>query len=287
MKFLIALALLALTEARLPIPYAVHVANGGLPLPKAILDANPGYWIGHQMDPEKWGGSDNVTGLIVGGSAASSGQFPYTVSLLRSGSLFCGGSIYNTRTIITAAHCTSGTSPSAITVRYNSLNHGSGGTTVSVSSIVNHGSYSSSTLNNDISVLRLASALTLGQTNAQAVTVASQGSDVTSGSVTAIGWGTTSEGGSLAAALRYVSVPVVSRSSCQNSYGGSSAVTTNMVCAGEQGKDSCQGDSGGPLVSGSTQVGIVSWGYGCARNGYPGVYTRIGMYNSWIATNAG
>lgn len=52
-----------------------------------------------------------------------------------------------------------------------------------------------------------------------------------------------------------------------------------MICAGVTGKDSCQGDSGGPVVAGSgdnrSQVGIVSWGLGCARRGYPGVYTNV------------
>ena len=52
-----------------------------------------------------------------------------------------------------------------------------------------------------------------------------------------------------------------------------------MICAGETGKDSCQGDSGGPVVAGSgdnaRQVGIVSWGLGCAQEGYPGVYTNV------------
>jgi trypsin len=84
-----------------------------------------------------------------------------------------------------------------------------------------------------------------------------------------------------------VTVPVVSRTTCRSQY-GTSAITDNMVCAGVStgGKDSCSGDSGGPLVDASgTLVGLVSWGSGCARAGYSGVYTRVGNYISWVAQN--
>lgn len=67
-------------------------------------------------------------------------------------------------------------------------------------------------------------------------------------------------------------------------------VTDSQLCAGlrQGGKDSCQGDSGGPLwwQNPETQrrilVGIVSNGRGCARPGYPGVYTRVSKYFTWI-----
>jgi len=54
-----------------------------------------------------------------------------------------------------------------------------------------------------------------------------------------------------------------------------------MICAARSGKDSCQGDSGGPLIikgedaTSVVQVGIVSWGTGCAQEGYPGIYSRV------------
>ncbi|GJQ73521.1 putative serine-type endopeptidase, partial [Trypoxylus dichotomus] len=49
-----------------------------------------------------------------------------------------------------------------------------------------------------------------------------------------------------------------------------------MICAGvaEGGKGPCQGDSGGPLVTNGKLTGIVSRGRGCAREGYPGIYTQ-------------
>ncbi|XP_033621420.1 serine protease 52 isoform X2 [Fukomys damarensis] len=73
--------------------------------------------------------------------------------------------------------------------------------------------------------------------------------------------------------------------------------TTNMICAGssEDGKDACQGDSGGPLVCRKKkkkkkkkkkntwyQLGIVSWGKGCAKKDLPGVYTKVSNYLPWI-----
>lgn len=99
--------------------------------------------------------------------------------------------------------------------------------------------------------------------------------------------GLTSEGGStLPTSLRYVSVPVVSRTTCRSEY-GTSAITDNMFCAAASGKDSCNGDSGGPITITSTGVlaGTVSWGQGCAEAGFAGVYERIGNYVDYINAN--
>ena len=66
-------------------------------------------------------------------------------------------------------------------------------------------------------------------------------------------------------------------------YGG--IVDEAMICAGVAGVDSCQGDSGGPLMceNETVQCGIVSWGVGCAFEGFPGVYTQLASYVDWIA----
>ena len=81
-----------------------------------------------------------------------------------------------------------------------------------------------------------------------------------------------------------MNVPVVSDEECNVSYSGTNEIQDSMICAGlpEGGKDSCQGDSGGPFVCGEDVSGIVSWGVGCARPGYPGVYTQTSYFVDWI-----
>lgn len=108
--------------------------------------------------------------------------------------------------------------------------------------------------------------------------------------VTVSGWGVMSEGeGSISNVLNAVDVPVVTNEECKVAYG--QRVNQDHVCAGlkQGGKDSCQGDSGGPLVrkrgGQSELVGVVSFGYGCAQAGSPGVYTKVSHYIDWIERN--
>lgn len=75
-------------------------------------------------------------------------------------------------------------------------------------------------------------------------------------------------------------------------FAGVSVDPAFQVCAGTGGTDSCQGDSGGPLVArtweeGPVQIGVVSWGLGCARADSPGVYSRVSAYADWISGETG
>ncbi|XP_070293399.1 trypsin-2-like [Salvelinus sp. IW2-2015] len=84
--------------------------------------------------------------------------------------------------------------------------------------------------------------------------------------------------------LQCLNIPILSYSDCNNSYPG--MITNAMFCAGylEGGKDSCQGDSGGPVVCNGELQGVVSWGYGCAEPGNPGVYAKVCIFNDWLTS---
>lgn len=103
------------------------------------------------------------------------------------------------------------------------------------------------------------------------------------------GWGLTSEHGAGVAALREVTVPIVDRASCNRANSFIAPVTKNMFCAGyaEGNRDACQGDSGGAASINGVVVGVVSWGNGCARANFPGVYTKVANYRGWIEQYTG
>ena len=105
-----------------------------------------------------------------------------------------------------------------------------------------------------------------------------------------IGWGSTTENGPQQTVLRTALVPFVADATRARGVPRRFVrEVADDLCRQPRhgGVDACQGDSGGPLVrrdSAGTyvEVGIVSWGYGCARAGYPGVYTQVSAFGTAI-----
>jgi hypothetical protein len=100
-----------------------------------------------------------------------------------------------------------------------------------------------------------------------------------------LGHGDTGTGGSGSDFLLHVKLNYITNSDCTSKYSfDNDEITDSMMCATDDGKDSCQGDSGGPLYDKDINavVGVVSWGYDCADNKYPGVYSRVSDQYDWI-----
>ncbi|GLH15204.1 uncharacterized protein GBIM_19572 [Gryllus bimaculatus] len=211
------------------------------------------YWLGIvlAMPHENKGGPEkppHLDGRIVGGNTTSVAHFPYQISLQHNDRHVCGGSIINSHWVLTAGHCM--IHPlSEYSVRAGSNTPNANGSIYNVSRAVRHA--------------RLPVPSNLAPKCKPSP------------------WRST--GPPLAAKpLSPAGAPL------QRYYNGRT-ISARMLCAGftSGGKDSCEGDSGGPLVINGEQVGIVSWGYGCARPNYPGVYSSVANLRSWISSNTG
>ncbi|WDE00214.1 serine protease [Thalassomonas actiniarum] len=229
---------------------------------------------------------------IVGGEESVPHSRPYQVSLQSTdGSHFCGGSLIGDDLVLTAAHCMEGVDGNnpelQVRVGAHSLTDGSG-QVIQVATTYTNQEYPD--LSKDVAVLKLAEKVT--DSNAAALTLADDAfftANMAAGKDMLVsGWGTLSSGGEMPDKLMEVTVPYVTNEICNQATAYDGQVQDTEMCAGlaEGGKDSCQGDSGGPLVvdtgNGMVQVGVVSWGEGCAAEGKYGVYANVASLKTWI-----
>jgi secreted trypsin-like serine protease len=219
---------------------------------------------------------------VVGGNVAPQGRFPWTVRL----SMGCAGALTAPRVVLTAAHCVQGSGDDdAIVVTAGAVDlQSSDAVRVHSVRVVQAPGFGNETLGDDWALIQLQHPLSLP------TLPLTRGTRYDTGTVTIMGWGQTAEASpAQQRRLRFAEVPVVADKRCAKAYAatGVSLVREDSICAGRRGVDTCQGDSGGPMVHRDAtgdwvQVGIVSWGLGCARPGYPGVYSQVSTFRSDI-----
>ena len=222
---------------------------------------------------------------IINGVETNQNEYPFAVSLQDSMGHFCGGSLITKNVVLSAAHCQGGDYEIAL----GRHDVSKGGQVVKVDREVPHKKYSDATTDNDFMLVFLKDPAELKEGQIGLVKLNNDASLPAEGDdVTVMGWGVTNTNtGSLSDVLMEVDVSVITNEKCDASSDGSDSyegqITENMLCAMDKGEDSCQGDSGGPLVLGDIQVGVVSWGIGCADPKFPGVYARVSKAYEWIA----
>lgn len=235
---------------------------------------------------------------IIGGENAAPGEAPWQAALMFAdmspgAGQFCGGALVGPRHVLTAAHCLVDVRARDIDVAVGipSLSAIRAADRIPVVSIDTHPTYDGSVSSpGDVAVLTLAR-------NAPGATMAlhDDPSGPPAGQAARIsGWGTRFTDGAGNPApdrpdvLQTADVVVSADPGAACGSYGASFDSATMLCAGVPGGgiDACSGDSGGALTvqrGGAPAIaGVVSWGTGCARAAFPGVYARVSTYAAWI-----
>ncbi|ELK37499.1 Transmembrane protease serine 9 [Myotis davidii] len=230
---------------------------------------------------------------IVGGSAAGLGEWPWQVSLwLRRREHRCGAVLVAERWLLSAAHCFDvyGDPKQWVAFLGTPFLSGAEGQLERVARIYKHPFYNLYTLDYDVALLELAGPVHRSRL-VRPICLPEPAPRPPNGARCVItGWGSVREGGSMARQLQKAAVRLLSEQACRRYY--PVQISSRMLCAGfpQGGVDSCSGDAGGPLAcrepSGQwVLTGVTSWGYGCGRPHFPGVYTRVAAVRGWITQN--
>jgi secreted trypsin-like serine protease len=241
---------------------------------------------------------------IIGGVDSDPGEFPYFTLLMRVdpiGKMWlsggCGATLISSCYVLTAAHCVNDNLTDILGVYINAFepfdwNRAGDYHVTTVSDVIIHEHFSKSTLRNDVALLKLE--VCVDTSAFPPVELAPPGfpiDDVLK--VIGLGW-LEEENEDLVqvSTLQKADVPFVDQPTCAAKYTTSEfTVYDDMICAGHATTDACIGDSGGPLlhqrgVEGTStvyQVGIVSWGEGCAKADRPGVYVSVPFFYEWVS----
>ncbi|KAJ0175735.1 hypothetical protein K1T71_008894 [Dendrolimus kikuchii] len=259
--------------------------------------------------PQDTCGVDTDNNNIYGGTVTDLDEYGWLTLLgyltsTQNISYKCGGTLINQRTVLTAAHCLTGAAlkkvGALVTVRLGEydiqteIDCLAGACAdppqeIAIQGAYPHSGYDDRNRNkrDDIGLVRLARRAKY-TFYVQPICLPSNALIEPPADVFVAGWGRTLESISSPIKLKQV-LPIFNKEECSQKFSKLNAeLTDKQFCAGGlSNKGTCKGDSGGPIMRKRPEgvweiVGIVSFGNGCGKAGWPGVYTAVAQYSDWI-----
>ncbi|KAK4878897.1 hypothetical protein RN001_011403 [Aquatica leii] len=224
----------------------------------------------------------SVAPRISNGAVAITTKYLYQAAFQVGTTLLCGGTVLNTRWILSAAHCFDGANLANVVVRVGTSGLLIGGTTYTIATVTVHNLYDINTRIYDVALVKTTTAIIYGTTILPVVLGATSAINGAVGVVT--GWGQTTTNPT-PPSLNVMNTTVITNSECITALVNSptTTVTTTHMCAKSLVSGACTGDDGGPLILSNMEIGILSFPQ--CTPGTPDVYTKIAPVYTWILTN--
>lgn len=175
------------------------------------------------------------------------------------------------------------TTAAALTVVVGTTTLNSSGTAYNVNKLITHTDFDFQTYENDIALVRVASAI-VGSSTVTSIPLST--ANLGAGfNVTFLGWGSTAIGTDYSNELQFINLRTISNNDCKTINSPNPIFDGNICAVTQTRQAACSGDNGGPLVYEGILIGVVSLGVPCDVR-YADVFARTSYYIDWIQSNA-
>ncbi|CBY13694.1 unnamed protein product [Oikopleura dioica] len=233
--------------------------------------------------------SIDARSIIAGGqSVLTAEKYPWLVSIRTQGGFhFCGGSLLNSRWVLTAAHCEVGTTDQLVLGTIN-RKRSFGDILRSVLLTKRHPKATQTRYNTwtfDFELVKMDSAVSFSD-EVRPICIPQPSQTLVGKNCKVAGWGRVRKNPvEYHEKLQEAQLRINANNQC----GGYSAILdSSSLCVGYGGRASaCNGDSGGPLICEDDQgraivAGVASWASSDCRIGAPSGYANVAVVHSWI-----